>query len=39
MNVIWIVADTRELHRYLVKFLRDTNVAPHLIESRLELRL
>ena len=29
----------RELHQYLVKFMRDTNVAPHLLEPRLELRL
>ena len=29
----------KELHQYLVKFMRDTNVAPHLLKSRLELQL
>ena len=29
----------KELHRHLVRFIRETNVAPHLIEPRLELRL
>ncbi len=28
-----------ELHKYLVKFMRDTNVADYLLKSRLELRL
>ena len=38
-----VIADSpeaaRELHQYLVKLLRDTNVEPHLLEPRLELRL
>ena len=29
----------KELHQYLVKFMRDTNVKPHLLNPRLELRL
>jgi arylsulfatase A-like enzyme len=29
----------KELHQYLVKFMRDTNVAPHLLKTRLELQL
>ena len=29
----------KELHQYLVKFMRDTNLAPHLMNPRLELRL
>ena len=29
----------RELHQLLVKFMRENNLAPHLLEPRLELRL
>jgi hypothetical protein len=29
----------REIHQLLVKFMRENNLAPHLIEPRLELRL
>ena len=29
----------KELHQYLVKFMRDTNVAPNLLKTRLELQL
>ena len=28
-----------ELHQYLLRFMRETRVAPHLIDSRLELRV
>ena len=31
--------EARDLHRYLVKFLRDTNAADHLIATRQDLRL
>ena len=33
------VDEARELHRYLVKFMRDTNVADSLVRTRLDLRL
>ena len=29
----------KELHQYLVKFMRDTNVEPHMLKSRSELKL
>ena len=29
----------KEIHQYLVKFMRDTNIPPHMLKSRLELRL
>ena len=29
----------KELHQYLVKFMRDTNVAPHMLKARSELKL
>jgi hypothetical protein len=29
----------RDLHQLLVKFMRENNLAPHLLEPRLELRL
>jgi hypothetical protein len=28
-----------ELHAYLVKYMRDTNLAPNLLKPRLELRI
>ena len=31
--------DGRELHRRLLQFIRETDVAPHLVESRLELKV
>ena len=31
--------NAREVHQHLVRFLRETNVVPHLVEPRLELRL
>ena len=39
-NVIASRTDVaKDIHQYLLKFLRDTNVAPHLLKARQELRL
>ena len=39
-NLIYARTDVaKDIHQYLLKFLRDTNVAPHLLKSRQELRL
>ncbi len=39
-NVIGEKADVaKELHGLLVRFMKETNLAPHLLEPRLELRI
>ena len=39
-NLIYARTDVaNDIHQYLLKFMRDTNVAPHLLKSRQELRL